>query len=541
MLLIVLLLFVSAAMALGKQTVSILRQLDDAVAHDSVFTAKRQAEIDYYKRNLHEAATLSERYVTNRHIAHAYSKFCSDSALVYFRRCQDMGQSANNRLWVEDAMIQQAIVLADRGDNYLSSMMLQQLGEIMEVSEELRPMYAIAMMTGYVRVAANPLHQFGGRRPLEAWEICRPYIREGSPAYYTFVTAVNPDYDAALISHEIRSHLARLHADSPDQPIYRMILALCFQRMGRHEEAIRQFALSALGDIRLANKNSSSITMLIAELSKDEDADPQRLLSYANLNSDNVNRFNDVGRSIHLVNAQRNVLSKYQQRIVQRQRTQYVLIGIVSVLLLMSLFMLRRLWLFNKTVTRQRHQLEQNMQHLEGDITSKSQDLSQKNEQISELSADKRKFDIVLGEQFALLSQVLNDVKSYKKEMATHISMGITTAAKKLAKESVTKDKTTAEFYGIFDRNFLFIHPDFPVRLNRLLKAGEQIPQGKDGALLPEQRIYALISLGMDDSKNIAEILHYSIQTVYNYRMKVRHAGLSTEKKVDDLVAAMYQ
>lgn len=53
-------------------------------------------------------------------------------------------------------------------------------------------------------------------------------------------------------------------------------------------------------------------------------------------------------------------------------------------------------------------------------------------------------------------------------------------------------------------------------------------------------RIYALLSLGITDSVSIAEFLHYSPQTIYNYRLRVRHCACIPEKDFAATVAAMY-
>ena len=77
-------------------------------------------------------------------------------------------------------------------------------------------------------------------------------------------------------------------------------------------------------------------------------------------------------------------------------------------------------------------------------------------------------------------------------------------------------------FISKFDTIFLSIFPDFVESFNALLKEDERI-QVKEGELLtPELRIYALIRLGINDNSKIANFLHYSLQTVYNYRLKMR-------------------
>lgn len=65
------------------------------------------------------------------------------------------------------------------------------------------------------------------------------------------------------------------------------------------------------------------------------------------------------------------------------------------------------------------------------------------------------------------------------------------------------------------------------------------IPPASD-RLTPELRIYALVCMGITDSVSIAEFLHYSPQTIYNYRLRVRHNACIPEKNFADAVAQMY-
>jgi hypothetical protein len=52
-------------------------------------------------------------------------------------------------------------------------------------------------------------------------------------------------------------------------------------------------------------------------------------------------------------------------------------------------------------------------------------------------------------------------------------------------------------------------------------------------------RIFALIRLGIDDSSKIADFLHYSVNTIYNYRARIKNGVLEDrdnfERRVKDL------
>lgn len=77
-------------------------------------------------------------------------------------------------------------------------------------------------------------------------------------------------------------------------------------------------------------------------------------------------------------------------------------------------------------------------------------------------------------------------------------------------------------FLEHFDTTMLSIHPDFVTKFNALLRPGEQIVLKKDEKLNTELRIFALIRLGIDDPKQIAQFLGYSTATIYTYSSRVR-------------------
>lgn len=83
-----------------------------------------------------------------------------------------------------------------------------------------------------------------------------------------------------------------------------------------------------------------------------------------------------------------------------------------------------------------------------------------------------------------------------------------------------------------FDTIFLSIFPNFVSDFNNLLRPEERIVLKHDKLLTPELRIYALIRLGITENAQIAEFLHYSIQTVYNYRQKMRNKALVKGKSL---------
>ncbi len=528
------------SMAGGDAVDSALKQLDRAVANDSIYTRKKLDEIERLKGNLRAATLPVDRYLSCKQVAEVYSHVMSDSALVYYHRCLDIARAEGNAVWAQEAAILQAIVFADRGDNHIAKENIDRLGGIDAVHPTLRHKYAEAVMMVYVRLTDDGKNQLTTSRAREEWDGLAQYFTPRSMCYFLFYTIAHPEYDPAKVARQIETVLAGTRRGTPEEGILRMMLGICYNRMHRQDRAIVEFALSAAADIGCANKNSSALTMLLAELIKRGDTDTRRLLEYTRLNIANINMFNDTGRSIHLVNAQQPILIRYQKSVEARMRAQCAAALLAALLLVMSATLTWRLHRKNKTIAMQSARLASSVQTLESDMSRQLSTASEKEKTIENLVAARGVADGVLARQFALLSGVLDDVRAYKREIANRMASGQMAEARKLAKESVARDRTTALFCENFDRDFLLLHPGFPGMLNSLLRGDAQLHAEKEGTLTPEQRIYALVSLGVDDSRNIADILHYSVQTVYNYRMKVRHAAADPQVKVDDAVRMFY-
>ena len=82
----------------------------------------------------------------------------------------------------------------------------------------------------------------------------------------------------------------------------------------------------------------------------------------------------------------------------------------------------------------------------------------------------------------------------------------------------------------------MVLYPDFVSEFNSLLRPEEQYILER-GELNNELRIFALIKLGIVDMKQIADFLHYSVQTVYNYKSKVKGKAINGGDQFEELIS----
>ena len=92
------------------------------------------------------------------------------------------------------------------------------------------------------------------------------------------------------------------------------------------------------------------------------------------------------------------------------------------------------------------------------------------------------------------------------------------------------------EFYTNFDRAFLTLFPQFVSEFNTLLHEEDRFILKQGELLNTELRIFALIRLGINDSRKIADFLRYSPQTIYNYRTKVKNKAIVKRDDFEEII-----
>ncbi len=87
---------------------------------------------------------------------------------------------------------------------------------------------------------------------------------------------------------------------------------------------------------------------------------------------------------------------------------------------------------------------------------------------------------------------------------------------------------------------FLRIFPNFVESFNSLFAAKDKIVLKEQGLLNTELRIFALIRMGISNNDTIAQILEYSVNTIYAYKTKIKTRALvpndEFEEKLNQLV-----
>lgn len=144
--------------------------------------------------------------------------------------------------------------------------------------------------------------------------------------------------------------------------------------------------------------------------------------------------------------------------------------------------------------------------------------------------------DVYINQFLNLCSIYMDRLSQFSKTVNRKIASGQTDELFALTKSGKFIEEQSREFYDVFDDAFLHIYPDFVDDVNRLLRDGEKIELKEGEKLNTDLRILAFMRLGIDESSRIAQLLNYSVYTIYTYRNKLKNRAVSRDTLETDIM-----
>ena len=226
----------------------------------------------------------------------------------------------------------------------------------------------------------------------------------------------------------------------------------------------------------------------------------------------------------------------YQEKHTRQTRNMAAVIAVAVCLLILLLLLLIYIYKRQQILESMRCKLQES--YLQ--IDERNRELMTINSRLMDLNSQIQEADKVKQEYIALflsiLSENISKTRQYRNHVLKSIRQGKTRALAEEIELMPSIDDDIIEFYKMFDETFVNLYPDFVDKFNALLIEGAGIVPKGDDILTPELRIFALIKLGITDSSKIAALLHYSANTIYNYRAKIRNKARGTREEFEAAV-----
>lgn len=503
----------SVALAAGTPSFTALTSsLDEAIEAHRHYVAVREGRIARLKRQVLDTDTANISFFRwNGEIYKEYKAYICDSAIHYLRVNLDWAERYGRQDAALETRLELAHLMASAGMYEEAAELLRQTDKA-SLPSHLLPDYYNACHKLYTELSFYTLDD-SFKKHYQALathydDSLMQVLLPSSPLYLERretreAAAGHPD--EALSINDTR--LAHAKPNTPEYALVTYQRSLLYRRLGNREEEKRYLALSALTDIRLSITDHASLWNL-AELLYEE-GDMEHAYRYIRFSWDETNRYNARSRSLQTAGILSLIDLTYQamrEKQNDRLRLYLWLISALIVLLVVAVGFIYR-----------------QMQRL----SAARNKLEHANEQLQLSNNIKEEY---VGRFMNLCSVYINRLDTYRRMVNKKISAGQMEELLKMVRSREVLDAGLKELYDNFDTAFLHLFPDFVDKFNDLLQPEERIVLRKGELLNTELRIFALIRLGIDDSSQIAEFLRYSVNTIYNYRAKVKNkARISRE------------
>ena len=527
LLLYVLLLLLPTTTFAGSNTEQLRQKLDKLLAQRNSLINAKYKDIKRLKKYLITNSNAINHLQTYEQLYEEYYVFQFDSAMTYLDKGIQLSRQIKNSYYYNTNVIRKAELLSIGGLYSEAVHEIEQVDTtILDRPQRFEYYFSLFRIYTYWADFCNdktytPTHRLKAQEYLKK---AMPFCDETDKTYeyylgeYAVFVLNNPQTARA---HYIKA-IKQLPQNSRFYAMSCFALSGSYGNEGNTKKQEEFLLLSSIADIEnctMENFALQNLAMYIFEHNKDELDLAQQYIQTA---LEDAHFYNNRLRIIEISSKLPVIVSSYQQTLNQRNKVQMTAIIIISLLLL---FLLSAVFYIVKQTKR---------------LSLQQQELQKNNNQLSELNRQQKE----LNTQLHSLNALLIDTNSKRERLAKlYIDLCAKYIARLKKQQTLVKRKIKANqttellsqlsserlseedadtFLSRFDKAFLDLYPDFTEELNSLLLPEGQIQNKSTDELTTEQRIMALIRLGVKESAEIADLLFYSPQTIYNYRSALK-------------------
>lgn len=518
-----LLLFVTGSIFARSENDSLLTQLNQTIDKAATYDAEKIKKIEQLRKTLHsnEHLSLQQKYVFCEQLYEQFKVFKYDSAFAYAQQLQLLAREMNDPARINYAGLKLGFVL-------LSSGMFKETGDyladinVAALPDSARAEYYTLKGRYYYDLSDYSSDQF----------FAPEYTRQGNTYMDSALILFKPhsfnyDYNYGLRYQKMGNmdsakHFYTLTVAHKDLTMHQVAIATSslgniYIRTGKKDSAIIMMARAAMADIMSSTKETTAMFILAGLLFKDQDVKhASRYIEYAvsdasfygaRLRKVQVSAILPIieGEKINTVEGQKKLL--------------FVYATIVTLLLLLLV------WL-GVIILRQYKKL----QVAQKEITAANDLQREINDKLMEANTIKEEY---IGYCFQVNSSYLDKIKKFKKLADQKLTDNKYSEVKYLVNNIDLKEERE-ELFRNFDKIFLKIFPNFVTVFNSFFREEDQIRLKDNELLNTDLRIFALIRIGISDNVKIAQILEYSVNTIYTYKTKIKNKAIIPKDEFEE-------
>ena len=533
-LLYILFLLLPTTLSAGSKTQQLRQKLDNLLEQRKALIDNKNKDINRLKKNLTTSENTLKRLQTYEQLFEEYYVFQFDSAMTYLNKGIELAKETQNTYYYNSNTISKAELLSIGG---LYSEAIHEIEQVdttgLDKAQHFEYYFSLFRIHTYWADFCNdktytPTHRLKAQEYLKK---AMPFCDETAKTYeyylgeYAVFVLNNPQ---AARAHYVKA-IKQLPQNSRFYAMSCFALSGSYGNEGNTEKQEEFLLLSSIADIEnctMENFALQNLAMYIFEHNKDELDLAQQYIQTA---LEDAHFYNNRLRIIEISSKLPVIVSSYQQTLNQRNKVQMTAIIAISLLLLFLLSAVFYIVKQTKRLSLQQQELQKNNNQL-SELNTQQKELNTQLHDLNALLVDtNRKRERLAKLYIDLCAKYIARLKKQQTLVKRKIKANqITELLSQLSSERLSEEDA-ATFLSRFDKAFLDLYPDFTEELNSLLLPEGQIQNKSTDELTTEQRIMALIRLGVKESAEIADLLFYSPQTIYNYRSVLKGKAINKE------------
>lgn len=537
----------TSSFAQNKNIKDLYEQLDQAIEQSQYYINQKESRITKIKKQSRQGHTPQQLLTAYYKLYEEYKAYQSDSSIYYIHQAIDLAKRNNMKSDITKLRSLLALQYSTSGAFTEALHVLQSIDK-KTLNNSNKKDYYMAFYHVYgelgftnINIDTDLSQEFYSKQDCyrdTLFSILSPNSEDYLMRKEVLLTSQNKLKEALKIN-DIR--LSKCKKGSHEYGIVAYYRYLIYRSL-KDEDMVKYWLLqSAICDVKCAINDQASLWILAEILSKEKDV--ERSYKYINFSWKANKKFCTRIRSWQISPVLGTIDHNYQTEL--KKANHRLIFAIICVSLLVSALALLTFYVNKQKsyLANARNELKKTntqLEELNNKLSSTNGMLKASNDKLNESNGVKEEY---IGQFLGACSHYIDKLDKMRLNVNKMVKNKQYNELYSMTKSSEVKEQELEELYANFDKVFLNLFPNFVEDLNGLLKEECQIHLSSPNKLSAIVRVFALIRLGIDDSTKIAEFLHYAVNTIYNYRAKLRNGALNDrnefEKKVRELGTLM--
>lgn len=537
----------TSSFAQNKNIKDLYEQLDQAIKQSQYYINQKESRITKIKKQSRQGHTPQQLLTAYYKLYEEYKAYQSGSSIYYIHQAIDLAKKNNMKSDITKLRSLLALQYSTSGAFTEALHVLQSIDK-KTLNNSNKKDYYIAFYHVYGELGFSNIHidtdlsqEFYNKQNCcrdTLFSILSPNSEDYLMRKEVLLTSQNKLKEALKIN-DIR--LSKCKKGSHEYGIVAYYRYLIYRSL-KDEDMVKYWLLqSAICDVKCAINDQASLWILAEILSKEKDV--ERSYKYINFSWNANKRFCTRIRSWQISPVLGTIDHNYQAEL--KKANHRLIFAIICVSLLVIALALLTFYVNKQKsyLSKARNELKKTntqLEELNNKLSSTNGMLKASNDKLNESNGVKEEY---IGQFLGACSHYIDKLDKMRLNVNKMVKNKQYNELYSMTKSSEVKEQELEELYANFDKVFLNLFPNFVEDLNGLLKEEYQIHLSSPNKLSAIVRVFALIRLGIDDSTKIAEFLHYAVNTIYNYRAKLRNGAINDrnefEKKVRELGTLM--